>query len=199
MLPVEDVEDAELTEIATTYSPELWKITAQTLLVSDNFYAETLFKQLGKKMFDDGSYRAAKRAAKKILDSLGVNTVGYTQDDGSGLSRENYLSPDFFCNFYSVMAKQPCFEKFVGGMPYPGVGTFRNVLTDKKKFNKDIAAGVHAKSGSLSCVKTYAGYVYAGPKHGLIKFAILVNNYSCPTREIQKHLEGFMYSLASAD
>ena len=193
------MQDADLTDIATVYSPELWKITAQTLLVSDNFYAETLFKQLGKQMFGDGSYRAAKRAAKKILDSLGVNTVGYTQDDGSGLSRENYLSPDFFCSFYSVMAKQPCFQKFVEGMPYPGVGTFRTVLTDKKKFNQDIAAGVHAKSGSLSCVKTYAGYVYAGPKHGLIKFAILVNNYSCPTREIQKHLEGFMYSLASAD
>ena len=128
-----------------------------------------------------------------------MNTLGYTQDDGSGLSRENYLSPDFFCNFYMAMAKQPCFEKFVEGMPYPGVGTFRTVLTDRKKFDKDIAAGVHAKSGSLSCVKTYAGYVYAGPKHGLIKFAILVNNYSCPTRDIQKHLEGFMYSLASAD
>ena len=149
VLPIEDVQDADLTDIATVYSPELWKITAQTLLVSDNFYAETLFKQLGKQMFGDGSYRAAKRAAKKILDSLGVNTVGYTQDDGSGLSRENYLSPDFFCSFYSVMAKQPCFEKFVGGMPYPGVGTFRTVLTDKKKFNQDIAAGVHAKSGSL--------------------------------------------------
>ncbi len=199
VLPVEDVEKTDLTEVVTTYSPELWKITAQTLLVSDNFYAETLFKQLGKKMFDDGSYRASKRAAKKILDSLGVNTLGYTQDDGSGLSRENYLSPDFFCNFYMAMAKQPCFEKFVEGMPYPGVGTFRTVLTDRKKFDKDIAAGVHAKSGSLSCVKTYAGYVYAGPKHGLIKFAILVNNYSCPTRDIQKHLEGFMYSLASAD
>ena len=199
ILPVEDVQPAELTDIETVYSPELWKIVAQTLLVSDNFYAETLFKQLGKKMFNDGSYRAAKRAAKKILDSLGVNTVGYTQDDGSGLSRENYLSPDFFCNFYSVMAKQPCFEKFVGGFPYPGVGTLRSVLTDKRRFDANISSGVHAKSGSLSCVKTYAGYVYAGPKHGLIKFAILVNNYACPTREIQKHLEGFMYSLASAD
>ena len=65
VLPVEDVEKTDLTEVVTTYSPELWKITAQTLLVSDNFYAETLFKQLGKKMFGDGSYRASKRAAKE--------------------------------------------------------------------------------------------------------------------------------------
>ncbi|MBR4801658.1 MAG: D-alanyl-D-alanine carboxypeptidase/D-alanyl-D-alanine-endopeptidase [Bacteroidales bacterium] len=199
IIPVEDAAKADLTEITTTYSPELWKIVGRTLLVSDNFYAETLFKQLGKKMLGDGSYSGAKKAARRILDSLGVNRTGYTQDDGSGLSRENYVSPEFFCNFYSVMTKQPCFEKFVEAFPYPTVGTLRNVLTDKKKFNPDIAAGVHAKSGSLSCVKTYAGYVYAGPKHGLIKFAILVNNYSCPTREIQKHLEGFMYSLASAE
>ena len=199
IIPVEEAAQCDLTEITTTFSPELWVIVGRTLLVSDNFYAETLFKQLGKKMFGDGSYRGAKKAAKKILDSLGVNTVGYTQDDGSGLSRENYLSPDFFCNFYTVMAKQPCFEKFVEAFPYPTVGTLRNVLTDKKKFDPAVAAGVHAKSGSLSCVKTYAGYVYAGPKHGLIKFAILVNNYACPTREIQKHLEGFMYSLASAE
>ncbi len=198
IIPVEEADSTELFDIATTYSPELWKIVGRTLVISDNFYAETLFKTLGKKMFGEGTYSASKKAAKRILDSLGVNTVGYTQDDGSGLSRQNYLSPAFFCNFFSVMAQQPCFERFVEAFPYSGVGTLRNVLT-AKKFDKKTALAVHAKSGSLSNVKTYAGYVYGGPKHGLIKFAILVNNYSCPTREIQKHLEGFMYSLACTE
>ena len=196
---VEEVKAEEpLTQIVQTTSPELWKIVEVTNHISNNFYAETIFKTLGKKMFGEGTYSAATKAAIKLIDSLGVNKVGYTQDDGSGLSRENYLSPAFFCRFCTMMAKQPVFEKYIASFPYSGVGTLRNVLK-AKQFNPEIAGRVHAKSGSLSCVKTYAGYVYAGPKHGLIKFAILVNNYSCKTSEIQKGLEGFMYSLASAD
>ncbi len=189
---------SSLTPITTTYSPELWKIVEVTNRVSNNFFAETIYKTLGKKMFGEGTYSAAKKAARKLLDSLGVSRTGYSQDDGSGLSRQNYLSPEFFCRFYSMMEKQPVFERFYESLPYSGVGTLKYVMRGKE-FDSKIAERVHAKSGSLSSVKCYAGYAEAGPKHGTIKFAILVNNYSGPTREIQKGLEGFMYSLANAD
>lgn len=188
----------ELTPVTETYSKELWKIVEVTNHISNNFYAETLFKTLGKVATGEGSYSAASKTALKLLDSLGVNTVGYTQDDGSGLSRQNYLSPNFFVDFYTMMSTKPVFQKYIESMPYVGVGTFKNVMKGPN-FNPEIAGRVHAKSGSLSNVKTYAGYVYGGEKTGLIKFAILVNNYACPTRQIQKHLEGFMYSLASTE
>lgn len=199
ILTIDKVHDCQgLTPVTETYSKELWKIVEVTNHISNNFYAETIFKTIGKVATGEGSYSAASKTALKLLDSLGVKTVGYTQDDGSGLSRQNYLSPNFFVDFYTMMSTKPVFKKYIESMPYVGVGTFKNVMKGPE-FNPEIAGRVHAKSGSLSSVKTYAGYVYGGEKTGLIKFAILVNNYACPTRQIQKHLEGFMYSLASTE
>ncbi len=191
-------ERENIIDLVKTYSPELYKIVDVTNKISNNFYAETLFKTMAKIATGVGSYKAAVETANKILDSLNIDRWGYTQDDGSGLSRENYVSPKFFVRFYDALSKYQIFEKYLESFPYPGVGTFKYVLTSKQ-FNPNIANRVHAKSGSLSCVKTYAGYVTGGQKSGLIKFAILVNNYACPTKDIQRHLEGFMYSLASME
>lgn len=192
------IDPKDLKTIITTYSPELWQIVKVTNRISNNFYAETIYKTIAKAYSGVGSYSAASKVASRLLDSLNVSRIGYTQDDGSGLSRQNYISPKFFVRFYEMMARQPQFQKYIESFPYSGVGTLKNVMKGKK-FSPTIAKRVHAKSGSLSSVKTYAGYVYGGKKTGLIKFAILVNNYSSPTSSIQKHLEGFMYALAQTE
>jgi D-alanyl-D-alanine carboxypeptidase/D-alanyl-D-alanine-endopeptidase (penicillin-binding protein 4) len=171
-----------LTLLTTTYSPELWKIVTVTNHISNNFYAETILKTIGKKMTGVGSYRSSLPCIHKLLKQYGC-----------GLSRENYVSTDFFCRYYGMMAKQDVFQKFFESLPYPGVGTLENVLDD---IDPAVAARVHAKSGSLSSVKCYAGYVKTTGSAGLIRFAILVNNYSAPTKQMQKGLEGFMQSLA---
>lgn len=197
IVPIEERYGREpLTTVAETYSPELWKIVEVCNRISNNLYAETIFRAVAKEMTGVGTYRAARKYFDQKIQELGVSTVGYTQDDGSGLSRENYVSPEFFCNFFTMMSQQPVFGKYFSSMPYPGVGTMRSVLKDR---DPKYASNVHAKSGSLSCVKTYSGYVNGGKKSGLIKFSFLVNNYSCPTRDIQKRLEEFMYSLACTD
>lgn len=198
IIPIEKLRGKapKLTPLTESYSPELWKIVEVCNHISNNLYAETIFKSVAKEMTGTGSREAATEYFLKKMKEMGVDTTGYTQDDGSGLSRENYVSPEFFCNFFSMMAEQPVFEKYFQSMPYPGVGTFKNVLKDKPA---KYASRVHAKSGSLNCVKTYSGYVLGGKKTGLIKFSILVNNYSCPTSKIQKHLEEFMYAMACTD
>lgn len=197
IVPVENrCKNTSLTPVVETYSPELWKIVNVCNHISNNLYAEVIFRAVAKEMTGKGTYYAAQKYFDEKIQELGVSTVGYTQDDGSGLSRENYVSPEFFCNFFTMMSKQPVFQKYFESMPYPGVGTMRSVLKDR---DPKYASNVHAKSGSLSCVKTYSGYVVGGKKSGLIKFSFLVNNYSCKTKEIQKRLEEFMYSLACTD
>lgn len=197
---IEDAGGAEieksLTPVVETYSPELWKIVTVTNHISNNLYAETILKTIGKKMTGVGSYRNAVKSVYKLLDSLGVDTHGFTMEDGSGLSRQNYVSPQFFCRYFTMMSKQSVFQKYFESLPYPGVGTFEGVLKD---LAPKYASRVHAKSGSLSNVKCYSGYVQGGKKSGLIKFSILTNNYSAPTREMQKGLEGFMESLARCE
>ena len=61
-----------------------------------------------------------------------------------------------------------------------------------KEESDEVKQRIHAKSGSLSCVKCYAGYVDCA--QGPIRFAILVNNGS--TSKMQAQIEGFMKELS---
>ena len=189
-----------LTYIAETFSPELRKIVKVTNTISNNFFAETIYKMVGKTLVEREtgkpctgiSYSRANRAIKAYFKERGVSTYGYTQDDGSGLSRQNYVSPRFFTRFYAMMAGSPNFREYLSTFPGPGrPGTLQGVL---RKADPDLKKTIYAKSGSLSSVRCYAGYVDS--KRGLIRFAILVNNYDCPTSKVQPKIEGFLEELA---
>jgi D-alanyl-D-alanine carboxypeptidase, serine-type, PBP4 family len=190
-----------LTVVAETFSPELRRIIKVTNTISNNFFAETIYKMVGKTLIEREtgekalrvSYSQANRAICKYLESEGVSTYGYTQDDGSGLSRQNYISPRFFCNFYKMMSESANFAGYFESFPGPGrPGTLKNVLS---KETPGVKAAIHAKSGSLSSVRCYAGYVETN-KGKLIRFAILTNNYACPTSQVQPKIEGFMGELS---
>jgi len=187
-------EDQALIPVTETFSPELWRIVNVTNRISNNMYAETIFKTIGKVKTGVGSYDSARVALRNILEEMGVDTNGLTQEDGSGLSRQNYVSPKFFCNYYTVMQKSGIFVEFLNSLPVPGgPGTLKSVLKNEPA---DIKGRIHAKSGSLSSVRCYAGYVESGKKHGMIKFAILTNNFAVSTSQMMPKIEGFMKSLA---
>ncbi|MDD2595773.1 MAG: D-alanyl-D-alanine carboxypeptidase/D-alanyl-D-alanine-endopeptidase [Bacteroidales bacterium] len=181
-----------LTYIGETFSPELIEIVNVTNRISNNFFAETMLKTVGKTLSGRGSYYSSTKALKEYLADRGISVFGFTQDDGSGLSRENYVSTRFFCGYYTMMSKSATFARFFESLPGPGrPGTLSNVL---KNDDPALKATIRAKSGSLSGVRCYAGYVDS--QKGLFKFAILVNNYSCPTRMVQPKIEGFLRELA---
>ena len=197
MILLHDVEPLQpqdsLIYIAETYSPELYRIIQVTNRISNNFFAETMLRTIGKTLSGEGDYYSATQALKEFLKSRGVSVWGLTQDDGSGLSRENYVSPRFFCNYYTMMSESATFAQFFESLPGPGrPGTLKTVL---KNADPALKATIRAKSGSLSSVRCYAGYVDSSK--GLFKFAILVNNFACPTRMVQPKIEGFMEQLAS--
>jgi len=183
---------SDLTVICETYSPVLKLIVNVTDRISNNFFAETIFKMIGKQVTGIGSYDSATVAAKKLLVEMGVNLKGYTQVDGSGLSRQNYVSARFFCNYFAKMKEMNNFAEFIGALPQPGgPGTLKNVLNNVDTRTK---SRMHAKSGSLSNVRCYAGYVDRG-KGKYYYFAILTNNYPSKASNMQVGVEGFLGAL----
>ena len=77
-------------------------------------------------------------------------------------------------------------------VPTPGgEGTLKYVLS---KEPESLRSRIHCKSGSMTAVKCYAGYVETAGGE-LLRFAIMVNNYDCPTRLIQPKIEGFLKQL----
>jgi D-alanyl-D-alanine carboxypeptidase/D-alanyl-D-alanine-endopeptidase (penicillin-binding protein 4) len=187
-LPAEE----NLIVIDVTYSPSLTSIINVTNRISNNFYAETLLKMVGKQVTGTGSYDSSRVAVQRLLKEMGLKTKGYTQADGSGLSRQNYVSARFFCNYFAKMKENPNFDLFFNSLPQPGQpGTLRSVLSNEKPSDKE---RIHAKSGSLANVRCYAGYTVR--KNGeIIHFAILTNNFSARTAQMQIGIEGFMREL----
>jgi len=182
----------KLVIIGETYSPKLTSIINVTVRISNNFYAETLFKMLGKSLTGVGSFDSSAVAARRLLSEMGVPLQGYTQVDGSGLSRQNYVSPRFFCNYFARMKEMSNFAEFIGALPQPGgPGTLKNVL---KEVDVHTKSRIHAKSGSLSNVRCYAGYVERGNGE-YYYFAILTNNYPARASKMQVGVEEFLGSL----
>ncbi len=179
--------------IGETNSPRLVSIANVTNRISNNFYAETLFKTIGKELTGSGSYDSSAVAVRRLLNSMGLPYRGFMQDDGSGLSRQNYVSARFFCNYFSKLKeKNDNFEVFFNSLPQPGgPGTLGNVI---KEATPEQKARLHAKSGSLSNVRCYAGYAERRGG-GMYYFAILTNNFQAKTAQMQPKIEGFMKEL----
>ncbi|MDP3451908.1 MAG: D-alanyl-D-alanine carboxypeptidase/D-alanyl-D-alanine-endopeptidase [Bacteroidales bacterium] len=175
-----------------TFSPSITSIVNVTNRISNNFYAETLLKMIGKMVTGSGSYDSSRVAVVREMSALGVKTKGFSQNDGSGLSRQNYVSARFFCNYFRQMENSEIFDIFFNSLPQPGgAGTLKSVLSSVKPIDKE---RIHAKSGSLANVRCYAGYVRR--KNGeLMTFAILTNNFSARTAQMQVGIEGFMEEL----
>lgn len=179
--------------LAVTRSPELLEICRETNTKSNNFFAETMFLTMGARLTGEVSYSSAPQAVEQFIQDLGCYTNGLRQDDGSGLSRVNYVSPRFFCNFFRMMQKSDIFAGYLATFPRPGdEGTMKNVLS---KEPGQLRSCIHCKSGSMTAVKCYAGYVET-VDGDLLRFAIMVNNYDCPTSRIQPKIEGFLKQLA---
>jgi D-alanyl-D-alanine carboxypeptidase/D-alanyl-D-alanine-endopeptidase (penicillin-binding protein 4) len=186
-----------LTVIGHTSSPALKRIVFETNHASNNLYAETLLKTLGKELRNEGCYDSSYVAVKNVLKGLGVDmSRGIKIQDGSGLSRQNLVSPDFFCRYLEAMMGQECFEDFVESLPSPGgTGTLASNMKDYPAGTK---ARIKAKSGSMSGVRCYSGYIIPseGCKDDTIVFSIMVNNNDEPTWKVRPMLDKIMGMLA---
>ena len=186
--------------IGHTSSPTLRRIAFETNHASNNLYAETLLKTLGKELRNEGSYDSSYVAVKNVLEQIGVRTAtGFKLQDGSGLSRKNFISPDFFCRYLEAMMGSECFEDFVESLPSPGgTGTLASNLKD---YPVEIKNRIKAKSGSMDGVRCYSGYIIPseGCKDDTIVFSIMVNNCTAPTWKVRPMLDKIMGMLAESN
>lgn len=189
--------DGEVRIIGSTMSPAMDKIASWTNHISNNLYAETLLRTLGKELKGSSSYDSSYAAAKDVLGELGVDiSYGFRLKDGSGLSRQNYVSADFMCRFLAAMMESPYFEAYASGLPSPGS---RGTLSaNMKDYPSEIKERIKVKSGSMNGVRCYSGYIIPseGCKEDTIIFSILTNNCTSSTSKVRQLLDQIMGTLA---
>lgn len=174
-----------ITVIGTTSSPTLSRICRETNHRSDNFYAETLLRTLGKREKGVDNYDTCQVVLWSILEEIGADCAsGIRIEDGSGLSRRNYVSPDFFVRFLAAMRRSPAWEAYLASLPIPGAnGTMRSVLPN---LPEETRQRIHLKSGSMNGVLCYSGCIT--PKEGereTVFFSIMTNNAVAEARQVR--------------
>jgi D-alanyl-D-alanine carboxypeptidase/D-alanyl-D-alanine-endopeptidase (penicillin-binding protein 4) len=179
-------------EIYTHFSPPLHEILKEINEHSNNHYAEHVFRTLALKNEPIGSNQGAITILKSYWKSKGLPVHQLVQHDGSGLSPSNAVSALFYVQLLSYMHTKSAHSKaFISTLPVAGVnGTLSKFLKGTR-----LQAKVKAKSGTISRVKCYAGYMDVKDKK--YTFAIMVNNANGSSKAVTTKIEQFLLSICN--
>jgi D-alanyl-D-alanine carboxypeptidase/D-alanyl-D-alanine-endopeptidase (penicillin-binding protein 4) len=180
--------------IYTYYSPSYNTIASFTNKVSHNMFAEAILKTLGYRRFGLGSYYNGVRAVDVALSRQGISHSEMINVDGSGLSRNNLVTPEFICRYMRMMYKSGSYGIFVHSLPEAGESG-----TIGRMFKGTAAAhNLRAKSGSIERVRSYGGYV-TNRNGKLLTFALIINNFNERSSAIRDLMEKLMIAIADSD
>jgi D-alanyl-D-alanine carboxypeptidase/D-alanyl-D-alanine-endopeptidase (penicillin-binding protein 4) len=153
------------TLLASEKSPTLAKLMWLTNSPSDNFFAETLLKDLGARFGGGGSTaRGAAVVRKVIRHDLGLAP---RLDDGSGLSRYDLTNPRQIVLLLREMQSQPAFWT---SLAIAGVrGTMKHEMRHTRAVDN-----CRGKTGTLHDVANLVGYCRAANGDRIV-FAFMMN------------------------
>jgi D-alanyl-D-alanine carboxypeptidase/D-alanyl-D-alanine-endopeptidase (penicillin-binding protein 4) len=176
--------------IIETSSPPLRDLVKETNLNSLNLYAECMLKEMGYKA--GNAQGSSENGAKTIVDywkKKGINTAGLFMNDGSGLSPRDGVSTGFLVDVLLAMKDS---KTFYNSLPVSGQsGSMKNMGN-----GTSIEGNMHAKTGHMERVRSYAGYV-KGKDGKMYCFALTVNNYTCSSAEIKQKIEKVLVALGN--
>jgi D-alanyl-D-alanine carboxypeptidase/D-alanyl-D-alanine-endopeptidase (penicillin-binding protein 4) len=139
-------------ELAHVDSPPLGTLVETMLTTSDNDLAEALARQVALASRQPATFAGVGTAMSSVLGRLGVQVA---LRDGSGLSRQDRVSPTALTALLAKAVSDPRFGPVLSGLPVAG---FDGTLTDR--FRTGAGGGVvRAKTGTLDGVSALAGLV----------------------------------------
>lgn len=193
---------ADLVEIGFVESPPLSEIAARIQKPSQNLYTDLLLAHVGEKS------RTAETPASatseelgiaqmhKFLARAGIQKGQYFLEEGSGLSRDNLVTPAATAALLQFMSKHSAFESYKSALPIAGVdGTLRN------RMKGTAAAGnLRGKTGTLRWASSLSGYVTSGAGENLA-FSFMVNRYhpAAPSPSSRTDLDALAVLLATLE
>ena len=166
------------------------EIIEWTNLKSVNFFAEGLLKGVAFKLTGKGTHENGIQVYRQYL-SQRIDTSGLVLYDGSGLSRMNRISASHMFELLRYINGSSFAQDFKQTLPVAGkTGTIRDLCVGQ------IGEGrVYAKSGTMTGIKSYAGYIDAvsGKK---IAFSLIASDYSCSQSVVKTYMESIFNGLA---
>lgn len=192
--PINKFGNAKRETIYTHISASLLDIITETNSKSINLYAESILKTIGKEKLLTGSRNAGIKAIRDFWSTAGYSLRGFNMEDGSGLSRLNVMTSYQMASFMMYATKRTYFSDYKNTMAVAGVsGTLKSVGKGTTAQGK-----IFAKSGTMSKVRSYTGFV-EGKSGKIYVFSVIVNNYTCSSTELKSKLEKLMILMAGLE
>jgi serine-type D-Ala-D-Ala carboxypeptidase/endopeptidase (penicillin-binding protein 4) len=160
--------------------------------VSQNLHAEILLRLLGREKGAAGTVEGGLEVLRGFLNRAGIPLEQYVFYDGSGLSRQNLVSPHAVVQLLSYAAAQPWGASFRDTLPVAGVD---GSLSDRFS-SLDPGAHVYAKTGALGGVKALSGYATT-VKGQQVAFSILSNNFNLPDKRVTDTIDNIVEAIVN--
>ncbi|GIM97542.1 D-alanyl-D-alanine carboxypeptidase/D-alanyl-D-alanine endopeptidase [Paractinoplanes toevensis] len=163
-------------------SPPLVQITDWMLAQSDNAVAEVVARQVALAAGRPASFDGATDAIIAKLKEFGLPGDEADLYDGSGLSRNNGISPTLLTGLLALAARgdQPATTGIFSGLPVAGWSGTLDERFARPKANQVARGIVRAKTGTLSGVNTMAGQLTTADGR-LLAFAIMASGSASAT------------------
>lgn len=190
---VDDVGSPDRSSLETLYvyrSKPLAEIVKPLMKESINLYGEALMR-LNAPPATPTNDGAIKGISQK-LTAWGIPVEGQQIIDGSGLSRRNVMAADTLVQVLQKMHDGDPSSPWMTAFPIAGVdGTLASRMR-----GTPAAGNVRAKTGSMSNIRSLAGYVTTRDRERLA-FAILVNNFEGTGTTAVQAIDAIAVRLAS--
>ncbi|MGH9522068.1 MAG: D-alanyl-D-alanine carboxypeptidase/D-alanyl-D-alanine endopeptidase [Terriglobales bacterium] len=157
---------------------------------SQNLHAELLLRLLGREKGTAGTIEAGSEVLRGFLSRADIRSDEYVFYDGSGLSRQNLVTPHAIVKLLLYASQQPWGDQYRSSLP---VGGTDGTLADRFKDGNE-KGNVDAKTGSLSHVSTLSGYATT-EKGDRIAFSIMANNYHIPASTAMQAIDQIVSAL----
>jgi D-alanyl-D-alanine carboxypeptidase/D-alanyl-D-alanine-endopeptidase (penicillin-binding protein 4) len=150
-----------------------------------NLHAEMLLRVLGAEFGGAGTDEAGLRVVRSFLEEAGIGVDDRIRlNDGSGLSRENLVTPRFQTSLLLFLSTRPYFDLFLNTLAVSGTdGTLKHRLVASP--TKGV---IHAKTGTLGGVATLSGYMTTKSGRSLI-FSIFANNIHASMTRVRQTID----------
>jgi len=180
----------ELKEVLVHDSPALGTIINLVNQQSINLFAEHVLCQLSVNSSGYGSTNNGTIACTNYWKSK-IDATSLFMTDGSGLSRSNAVSAKFFVDLLVYMNSSKNAASFKESLAIAGKkGTMAGVADGTTADGR-----VYGKSGTMTRIKSYAGYVDSSSGKKLA-YAMIINNHYCTSAQLKKYFEAIMVKMS---
>ena len=177
-------------ELSIVQSPPLKDIIRVTNHESVNLFAEHFLKHLAFQKTGYGTTEDGCQFVLQFWKEKGLDMTGFFMNDGSGLSRFNAITASQIVDVLNYMKTKSAYSADF----YQSLATVGNGTLTAFKSEDFPNQCLRAKSGSMTRVRCYAGYLTSVSGRQL-SFAIMLNNFSCSQKEATKKIEELLVEL----